>query len=307
MASSARQKNFNLDSYFLNHAQYYQLQQFLYCLELLNETEFLLVSSSKLSFPETDIMQANLNQQGEKIFEISFMGLYGVDSPLPHHFLEEAIKNNESGQRVRSFLNIFNHHLYVLLFLAWKKTHPNFYLFQKDNCYQRHLTAISGNTLGNTDNFAIAGLFGMRIHSAAGLVAVLKTVIPDCFVQVKEFIPRWLEIAQDGKLGINTILSEQFLLGQRMLDASHYVRIEIGVFLDIVWEDLFFNKNYGKIIESLIKKYLEPTINYSICLWVKPSQNVLLMLGKDKMILGYKAWLGEMKNEAYLIHLYDYS
>ena len=42
---------------------------------------------------------------------VNFMGLYGVESPLPTHYIDDIAQRREGYEAARDFLDIFNHRL----------------------------------------------------------------------------------------------------------------------------------------------------------------------------------------------------
>lgn len=79
-----------------------------------------LKSKAGSAFPATDIAaiesSGNLTQ-----VTVTFMGLYGVDSPLPAHINDLTLYDTEQAEVFRQFLDVFNHRIYALLYQAWKK------------------------------------------------------------------------------------------------------------------------------------------------------------------------------------------
>lgn len=52
----------------------------------------------------------------------TFMGLYGINAPLPSYFVEQVARSDEGS--LQSFLDIFNHRVYSLFYRSWKKYRP---------------------------------------------------------------------------------------------------------------------------------------------------------------------------------------
>ncbi|WP_416359359.1 type VI secretion system baseplate subunit TssG, partial [Acinetobacter baumannii] len=52
---------------------------------------------------------------------VTFMGLYGVESPLPTHYSDDIAQRREGVEATEDFLDIFNHRLiaqYYAIFLT---------------------------------------------------------------------------------------------------------------------------------------------------------------------------------------------
>lgn len=52
---------------------------------------------------------------------ITFMGLYGVESPLPTHFINDVAQRREGHEAMQDFLDIFNHRMIAQFYRIWRK------------------------------------------------------------------------------------------------------------------------------------------------------------------------------------------
>jgi type VI secretion system protein ImpH len=75
-------------------------------------------------FPPADVRSVTLDEDGAEV-TATFMGLYGVASPLPVYFYEDLATEAESTLPLRHFLDIFNPRLYSYFYRAWKKYRPS--------------------------------------------------------------------------------------------------------------------------------------------------------------------------------------
>ncbi len=53
--------------------------------------------------------------------DITFMGLYGVESPLPTHYIDDITQRREGYEATADFLDIFNHRLIAQYYRIWRK------------------------------------------------------------------------------------------------------------------------------------------------------------------------------------------
>ncbi|WP_193568634.1 type VI secretion system baseplate subunit TssG [Citrobacter sp. NCU1] len=53
--------------------------------------------------------------------QVTFMGLYGVESPLPTHYIDDITQQREGYEATRDFLDIFNHRLITQYYRIWRK------------------------------------------------------------------------------------------------------------------------------------------------------------------------------------------
>lgn len=52
---------------------------------------------------------------------VTFMGLYGVESPLPTHYIDDIVQQREGYEATTDFLDIFNHRLIAQYYRIWRK------------------------------------------------------------------------------------------------------------------------------------------------------------------------------------------
>ncbi len=52
---------------------------------------------------------------------VTFMGLYGVESPLPTHYSDDIAQRREGVEATEDFLDIFNHRLIAQYYRIWRK------------------------------------------------------------------------------------------------------------------------------------------------------------------------------------------
>ena len=83
---------------------------------------------------------------------VNFMGLYGVESPLPTHYIDDIAQKREGWETTRDFLDIFNHRLIAQYYRIWRK-------------YSYPATFASGGT-DNTSQYLL-GLAGLGIPGCA--------------------------------------------------------------------------------------------------------------------------------------------
>ena len=52
---------------------------------------------------------------------VTFMGLYGVESPLPTHYTDDIAQRREGHDATQDFLDIFSHRLITQYYRIWRK------------------------------------------------------------------------------------------------------------------------------------------------------------------------------------------
>lgn len=259
----------------------------------------------EISFPAADIRRCRFDEQGRIEFELNFLGLYGVDGPLPHFFLETIAGQDDPGKVLRAFLDVFNQRLYQLLYLGWKKFNDQ---GQRGSLYQRYLGAVAG--LGAADasgqSLAYAGLLGSRVKNAEGLVGLLRDFL-QMPVSIRQHLPCWVRLSNRPALGAKgeeaLVLGENCSLGDRVLDVSRKVLIRIGAVPVSQAVALLPGRERAMELGRLIHQYLNPTIEFDIELLVASEPGPPTRLGCQEAILGWSAGLGEMGTGTYRIQL----
>lgn len=261
----------------------------------------------EISFPAADIRRCRFDAQGRIDFELNFLGLYGVDGPLPHFFLETVASQDDPGKVMRAFLDIFNQRLYQLLYLGWKKFNDHGRQSQS-SLYERYLSAVAG--LGAADasgqSLAYAGLMGSRIKNAEGLVGLLNDFL-QMPVSIRQHFPCWVRLSNRPALGADgeerLVLGENCTLGDRVLDVSRKILIRIGAVPVSQAVALLPGRERALELGRLIRQYLNPTIEFDIELLVSSEPGPPTRLGIQEAILGWSAGLGEMREGTYRIML----
>lgn len=72
---------------------------------------------SELKALETDPVQP----EAPLTARTTFMGLYGVDSPLPTAYIDDITQQREGHEALEGFLDIFNHRFMTQFYRIWRK------------------------------------------------------------------------------------------------------------------------------------------------------------------------------------------
>lgn len=258
----------------------------------------------ELSFPAADIRRCSLDANGRLDFELNFSGLYGVDAPLPHFFLDLIAEEDDPGQALRAFLDLFSQRLYQLYYLAWKKFHCHSNLGES-SLYERYLKALSGfDTTEIEQSLAYTSLIGSRVKNNQGLIGLLEDFL-QLPVTADQYVPCWVQLDSVPALGgtEELALGENALLGSRVLDLSRTILIKIGPISLAQARSLLPGQQGAKELGLLIREYLDPTVLFDIDLEISPESAAVAQLGKQEAILGWTAWLGNASGENSIIHL----
>ncbi|QLK60073.1 type VI secretion system baseplate subunit TssG [Enterobacteriaceae bacterium Kacie_13] len=78
---------------------------------------------SGMGFPASEIKGLEAAEQPHlpPTVRVTFMGLYGVESPLPTHYIDDITQRREGHEATADFLDIFNHRLIAQYYRIWRK------------------------------------------------------------------------------------------------------------------------------------------------------------------------------------------
>jgi type VI secretion system protein ImpH len=235
---------------------------------------------------------------------ITFMGLYGINAPVPIYFTELISSHEADSEPLQEFLDIFNHRLIFLFYQAWKKYryHLTFRADGRDPL-SNHLWALSGlnskilKTLGITPIRLIryTGILSMRTRSPAGLSHLLQDFFNGIRVKIKEFIPQWKEIpvAYQNRLGEkNSQLGVNFSLGNRVLSRGWKFRITIGPISLAQYESFLPGSKHFNTLKQLVNMYTSQWLEFDVEFIVKGEDIPSIILSaQGRTRLGFTAWL----------------
>lgn len=242
----------------------------------------------ELVFPAGDIRRCRQDKEGRLEFQLGFLGLYGVDAPVPHDLLEAAAGDDDSAAPLRAFLDIFNARLYELLYLGCRKFRP---VDRERTLFEGYLDAFGG---GGEEERLYSGAFAGRVRNAEGLGGMLSEAL-EVPVQVRQFRPRWVRLEGGAPLGAGAeppVLGQNAVLGERVLDISRRVEIRIGPVDEEAAGELLPGGGGAKRMFSLVRRYLPPGIDFDARLLVRSEGREAAVLGRDEVRLGWNTPLG---------------
>jgi len=209
---------------------------------------------------------------------------------------------------LQNFLDIFNNRFYWLYYQSWKKY--RFYLHlnsDENNKIIRRINSFSGrgflrkNKNTSISDFALlkfSGLFSQRVRNKTGLKILLGYLFPQFEMEIKEYVPTWLELSDTAVLGSNeNILGEMSFLGRHTLDYTSRISIEIG---PISFDDyLCFlpGEDQSNKLRELLDLYLNDALEYDFNYKIRSDTIVPISWDDARLKLGSTLWLGKPQQE----------
>ncbi|HKS15678.1 MAG TPA: type VI secretion system baseplate subunit TssG [Planctomycetota bacterium] len=235
----------------------------------------------------------------------AFMGLYGSSSPLPTHFTESLLHQDESVDITRPFMDLFHHRTVSLLYRVWEK-YRHVVRFQPGggDAVTRLFLLLSG-LVGDAESpaprvplvrlLAYGGLWTMRTRPASALRGILADYFPGLQVEIEQFAGRWLDIPPEerSRLGASrSRLGADLTIGSRIFDrgASFRVRFDKLGLSDFL--ALLPPGEKTAELEEIVDRFNSDSLDYEVKLWLRREEVPSLRLGGPEGRLGWSTWIG---------------
>ncbi len=260
-------------------------------------------------YPPSDIR--SFTYESDKMnFVLNYLGLYGINSPLPRCYHEQvAIQQEVHGSGdipLQNFLDIFNNRFYWLYYQAWKKY--RYFLQLSDdphNTTMQRLFAFIGKQPEKTTAHTaitpfklmqVSGLLSSRIRNKCGLIILLRSFFPLLKIDVQEFVPTMVPISDLPMLGSKKRpikLGENSILGRFMIDCMRRICLTIGPISFTEYLEFCAGGEKLKLLNQLMTLYLNDGIEYNVNFIVKSEGILNLSCGNQRLKLGQNMWLGK--------------
>ncbi|ARA91963.1 hypothetical protein AWN76_001470 [Rhodothermaceae bacterium RA] len=256
-------------------------------------------------FPAADIRRVTWHDGPVPHVELvaTFLGLYGIDAPMPPAFFEPITLEQSEAEPLKAFLDLFNQRFYAYFYRAWKKYRPN--LHDSDTGQQadlRRFLAVAGlGTPGAaappTSAFVLSAFAARLVHrprNAEGLRSLVQSLLGEVPVHIQEFVPTWVPLPHRGRLGrrAGMRLGEDALLGERVYDVAGTFRIRLGPLGLETYLSLLPGGTQARRLRDLVCMYTAHTLAYDVELVVRAAEMPRLRLGDRRARLGLTTCLG---------------
>ena len=265
------------------------------------------LAKASLAFPPSDISalgQAHGDQQAK--MEVAFLGLIGPSGVLPYWYTElvqERLQQKDAA--LKDFLDMFQHRLVSLFYLAWKKHRfvVNYQAGAKDRL-SRHLLSLSGlGTAGLAERIGVpgedldfySGHFSKSIPSAVAIEASVEhfSGVP---AGVEQFIERALPLEPgdqtqigsiNGQLGVDTVV------GSQVMECQTKFRLKLGPLTFHEFQRFLPGRDVLKSLFALVKYMVGIEYEFEIRLILKRKEIppcILGAKGTNAPQLGWTTW-----------------
>jgi len=274
-------------------------------------------------FPSRDIHSFEWKDETMS-FVLTFMGLYGIDSPLPRCYHEQvAQQQNVHGAGnvpLQNFLDMFDNRYYWLYYQAWKK-YRYFLQLKEDpgNRMLERLFAFAGlahqrkSMAGSIPKFKwlrLSSLLSHRVRNKIGLLLFLQEFFPDVPFGLKEYVPRRVELEERPKLGLPfreraVCLSRNSVIGRSKTDYMGRVCLDVGPIDFTGYLEFIPGSRNLTLLTDLLDIYLNDGLEYDLRFIIRSSTIQRLPLEDRRQRLGISHWVGQPQNthaEVYYPH-----
>jgi type VI secretion system protein ImpH len=236
----------------------------------------------------------------------TFMGLYGVDSPLPTSYIDDIAQRREGHDTIEHFLDIFNHRILTQFYRIWRKhSYPaTFEPGGSDKISQSLLGLVGLGISGTAEQIdtplsrflALLGVMRQPARTTEGLQALVGMVAPNTQATVTPHYPRHIPVPE-LRFGEAIALGERPVLGGVGHDINSTVKIDL--FTEDKTEAAGWlppaHTLYNDLL-TLLRVYLgwrlDAHITLTLPLRLLPAPRLSTRHGEHSVYAGYTAVLG---------------
>lgn len=235
-----------------------------------------------MGFPVTEIKGIDIEDRyrdsNTPSIRTTFLGLYGVTSPLPTAYLDDIAQQREGTESLTDFLDIFNHRLTTQFYRIWRKySYPATFSTGGEDETSQYLYGLIGLGIPGTAQhvqaplsrfLALLGTLRFPTRTAEGVVSLVKLLAPDTHVKIKPHDPRRIEQTTQTGLSCKTpmTLTNKPVLGQYSTDVNSQILITLQTDnFDEARNWLPDGQLYQDLM-ALLHVYLGSRVNARLCL-----------------------------------------
>jgi type VI secretion system protein ImpH len=195
-----------------------------------------------MGFPVSELKQAETADDRPDLpptVRTTFLGLYGVDSPLPGTYLDDIAQRREGHEATTAFLDIFNHRITTQYYRIWRKyAYPATFEAGGRDATSQCLLGLVGLGIPGTARhiatpvsrfLALLGTIRLPTRNAEGIRALVSLLAPDTEAIVTPHDPVKVPIERRTclKAGNRVPLSQRATLGKTAKDASSRILLTL--------------------------------------------------------------------------------
>lgn len=256
----------------------------------------------RLGFPAGELKRTETdpnNPDAPSTVRTNFLGLYGVDSPLPTAYIDDINQDREGGDAMAAFLDIFNHRLMTQFYRIWKKySYPATFEDGGTDKISQSLMALTGitNPVGVPASRMLALLQPMLLptHTADGVKAVICSQAPNTQITVTPRYPVDMPVSKRARLSIDgsMTLDQYPVMGDRISVANYCVGVEMYTEDEDEAKGWMPNGELRRDVFAMLRTYLGVDYDVSLHLTIPTRLLPRPRLGDPNLFSGYNMMLG---------------
>ncbi|MFT0213806.1 type VI secretion system baseplate subunit TssG [Pseudomonas sp. F1_0610] len=149
-----------------------------------------------MGFPASELKTLERSDQADipDTLRVTFMGLYGVESPLPTAYIDDITQRREGYEVVAEFLDIFNHRLISQFYRVWRKySWPATFRAGGSDVTSQYMLSLTGlgipscakNIATPISRFlALTGMMRLPSRTAEGILNLVQLLAPNTTAKV---------------------------------------------------------------------------------------------------------------------------
>ncbi|GDX04418.1 type VI secretion system baseplate subunit TssG [Buttiauxella sp. A111] len=144
-----------------------------------------------MGFPASEFKRVEFPDQPHlpPTIRTTFMGLYGVESPLPTAYIDDITQRREGYEAVSDFLDIFNHRMITQYYRIWRKySYPATFAPGGTDRTSKYLLSLCGLGIEGSAKhiatpvsrfLALTSMMRLPTRTSEGVVALVQLLAPD--------------------------------------------------------------------------------------------------------------------------------
>lgn len=196
-----------------------------------------------MGFPASELCAVETDEDRPELpptVRTTFMGMYGVDSPLPTAYLDDIAQRREGVEATTAFLDIFSHRITTQYYRIWRKyAYPaTFEPGATDATSQCLLGLVGLGIPGTAENvatpvsrfLALLGTMRLPTRNAEGIRQLVSLLAPDTTATVTSPDPLKVQVSQRSALGKGhrIALSQRATLGKTGKEACSRILLMLA-------------------------------------------------------------------------------
>lgn len=196
-----------------------------------------------MGFPVSELKKVETDEDHPDLpptVRTTFLGMYGVDSPLPGAYLDDIAQRREGYEALTAFLDIFSHRITTQYYRIWRKyAYPATFAAGGRDATSQCLLGLVGLGIPGTAEqvatpvsrfLALLGTMRLPTRNAEGIRALVNLLAPNTVASVTPHDPvKILVTERSGLGGGNRVsLSQRATLGKTGKEANSRVLVTLS-------------------------------------------------------------------------------